>query len=146
LGPALGGIDFSLNEDKDRKYEPFWCPHFYLITSTDNAKGLKRKLKEIFEKDYRIPRPIKISDFDNLARRRSYAYKIIFKRRIGIDTEKKRKDGTVRKCRDTSYDRLRAAERLELFVYLDQCGFAKRFVFWGAKPVVQSRKVIIRKA
>ena len=33
LAVALGGIDFSFNEDKKGKYQPFWCPHFYLITS-----------------------------------------------------------------------------------------------------------------
>src|SRR6266404_384147 len=36
IGVALGGIDFSFNEDRDEKYRPFWSPHFYLITSTHN--------------------------------------------------------------------------------------------------------------
>jgi hypothetical protein len=141
---ALGGIDFSLNEDREGKYQPFWCPHFYLITSTENKKKLGDKLRQIYVKSEEVPRPVKISSFKNIARRRSYALKMIFYRRVGYH-QIKNNNGKSRKCRNTSRQKLRAAERLELFIYLDKIGLASRVIFRRAKPVVKSSPVKIVK-
>jgi hypothetical protein len=135
---ALGGIDFSFNEDREQKYLPFWSPHFYLITSTKHRKMLRKKLRRLFSKAKEIPRPVKFSPFRNKARRRSYALKMNFKRRIGYDDIKK-----IRKCRNTNCDKLRAAGRVELFIYLDLIGFADRVFFLNAKPVMKGQSVKI---
>jgi len=125
---ALGGLDFSFNEHRDSKYSPFWCPHFYLITSTKDKKALGKKLRRLFPpKQKKIPRAVKITSFKNKAFRRSYALKMNFKRRIGYNDIRK-----IRKCRNTSRDKLRATERLELFIYLDLIGFADRIFFLSA--------------
>jgi hypothetical protein len=142
LGPAVIGIDFSYNEDRDGKYAPFWCVHFYIIASVENGDRVTELLKEIYKPNGRIPRPVKISKFDNSARRRSYALKTQFIRRIGYDEVKL----NGRLCRNTSRDKLRVAERLELFEYLDQCELAQRFVFRGCKPIIKKTKVTIRTA
>jgi hypothetical protein len=143
VGTAIGGIDFSFNEDREGKYPPFWCPHFYLIT-TENKKKLGDKLRQIYLKSDEVPRPVKISSFKNIARRRSYAFKMYFERRTGyLDT--KNQNGKIRKCRNTSKGKLRAAERLELYTYLDKIGFAGRVIFRSAKPVVKSPRVKIEK-
>ena len=142
LGDAIGGVDISFDEDRDGKYEPFWCVHIYIITSIANKKRVQHVLKEIYIADDRIPRPVKISDFNNCAYRRSYAFKIVFPRRVGYDAVKEG-NGVTRKCRETSRDKLRVQERLELFIYLDQCGLANRFIFRGAKPVIRSSGVTI---
>ena len=55
--------------------------------------------------------------------------------RIGYDSQRTR-NGTLQSCRNTSRDRLRADELLELLLYLDQIGFAARAIFRGVKPVV----------
>ena len=144
LGDAIGGVDISFDEDRDGKYEPFWCVHIYIITSIANKKRVQHLLKEIYIADDRIPRPVKISDFNNCAYRRSYAFKIVFPRRVGYDAVKEG-NGVTRKCRETSRDKLRVQERLELFIYLDQCGLANRFIFRGAKPVIEKTKVTVRK-
>jgi hypothetical protein len=144
LDIAIAAIDFSFNEDKDRKYNPYWSAHYYVITSLANKARIKKILKRFFASDRRIPRPVKISAFNDSSRRRSYAFKINFKRRVGVDAIKKGKDGTMRKCRNTSNQRLRAAERLELFMYLDQIGFGERFIFRGVKPVIKSSGVKFR--
>jgi len=144
ISAAIGGIDFSFNEDREGKYPPFWCPHFYLITSTEDKKALGKRLRRIFLKMEEIPRPVRISPFENIARRRSYALKMNFSRRIG-DHEVKNQNGKNRSCRNTSRDKLRAAERLELFIYLDKIDLANRVIFWGAKPVVNSSRVKIVK-
>jgi hypothetical protein len=138
----LGAIDFSFNETYEQKYLPFWSPHFYLITSTEHRKTLRKKLRKLFSKTEEIPRPVKIASFNNKAFRRSYALKMNFRRRIGY-CEIKSKKGKIRTCRNTSRDKLRAAERLELFIYLDQIGFADRVFFLNSKPVVKGQSVKI---
>jgi hypothetical protein len=140
---VLGGIDFSFNEDREGKYQPFWSVHFHLITSTDDKKAFGRNLRKCFLKSDVVRRPIEIEPFDNKAYGRSYVLKVNFWRRIGYQQIKRQQKN--RKCRDTSEDRLRAAERLELFIYLDQIGFAKRMIFWGGKRVVSSARVKIEK-
>jgi hypothetical protein len=138
---ALGGIDFSLNEDRKGKYKPFWGPHYYLITSTKNKDKLKKVLHKFFKtKTKKTPRPVKVIAFDNKAIRRSYALKMIFFRRIGYD-EIKRRDGKRRKCRNTSRDKLRSKERFELFMYLNKIGLAARVIFVGATPISDSSGV-----
>jgi hypothetical protein len=144
LDVALGAIDFSFNEDHEQKFLPFWSPHFYLITSTADKAILKKNLCKLFSKAEEIPRPVKISFFRNKARRRSYALKMNFRRRIGYNDIKNIKE-IIRKCRNASYDKLRAAERLELFMYLDQIGFADRVIFLSAKPVMKGQSVKIER-
>jgi hypothetical protein len=139
---ALGGIDFSFNEDDNEQYVPFWCPHFYLITSTGHKKTLRKKLRNLFLQSEGIPRPVKISDFDNRAYCRSYALKMTFNRRVGYWKTKER-NGELSQCRDTSGQRLRAAERLELFIYLDQIGLGPRIIFRRGRPVIISPEVKI---
>jgi hypothetical protein len=143
VGIAIGGIDFSFNQDREEKYQPLWSPHFYLITSTKDKKAIGKKLRKIYLKSDVAPRPVKIPKFKNIARRRSYAFKMKFKRRIGYDDIKFR-NGQIRKFRNASSDKLRAAERLELFIYLDKIGFADRVIFRGAEPFITSNEVRIR--
>jgi hypothetical protein len=140
---ALGGIDISFNEDSNGKYRPFWCVHAYVVTSTANRDRLRKTLKQLFQNDQRIPRPVKISDFENNPRRRSYIFKAQFIRRVGVDTVKSVNE--QRHCRNTSRDKLRARERIQLFQFLDQIGLAERCLFRHAKPVIKSAKVRIRK-
>jgi hypothetical protein len=136
----VGGVDFSFNEDAEDKYQPFWCPHFDLLTSIASTNKVLNALTEIYKPDgKRIPKPVLTTPIENRAYRRSYALKITFKRRIGV--LKKTSDRTFR---DTSRDKLRAAERLELFRYLDQVGFADRFVFRDCKPIITKTKVRIQ--
>ena len=47
---GIGGIDFSFNEDREAKWQPFICPHIYLIVSTNDREKLRRTLKNIFLK------------------------------------------------------------------------------------------------
>ena len=141
---AIGGIDFSFNEDQKGKYRPFWNPHFYVITRTAKRDQLRRALIKRCQKTLAVPRPIKISPFENTARRRSYALKTQFKRRIGYDQKKEGED-QVRNCRNTSRDKLRARDWLELLLCLDQMGLASRPFFLGVKPHVSSRRVRLLK-
>ena len=107
---AIGGVDFSFNEDREGKYAPYWSPHMYLITTVANRRKLRQRLRGCFKKRDAIPRPVKITSFHNSARRRSYALKMYFGRRIGYD-QMRRCERKVRKCRNTSFDKIRAPDR-----------------------------------
>jgi hypothetical protein len=123
---ALGGIDFSFDEDRDDGYSSFWCPHAYIIASTDDRRELKKCLNR-FKPIIAIPRPTQIKSFENTPYRRSYAMKMHFRRRIGYPD-----------CRrNTSHDRLRATELLELSLYLDEIGFSSRTILKGIKRSVK---------
>jgi hypothetical protein len=142
---AIGGVDFSYNEDQEIEYNPFWCPHGYLITTTDNPERLGAQLRKIFKPPKEIPKPVFVNSFDNTAYRRSYALKMLFSRRIGYRELKVRPDGDNRKCRNTREDGMRSAERIELFMYLNKTGLAERIICLGAKPVASTSGVELRR-
>jgi hypothetical protein len=141
IGSAIGGIDFSFNEDQEAKFNPFWNVHLYAITAGEKEQ-LSRQLKAIVQYSRAVPRPKRVTSFENKAIRRSYALKMHFERRIGYD-EIKSRNGKRRECRNTKRDRLLAAQRLELYLFLDRIGFAERAFFRGAKPVQDSHGVSI---
>jgi hypothetical protein len=141
---AIGGIDFSFNEDHDQQWQSFICPHIYLITSTDDREKLRRTLKKIFLKTDEVKRPIKLPLFHNNAYRRSYSLKMIFKLRISY--YKMRKDNPTKKSKNTSNDDLRVDQRIELYRYHHQIGLAARVIFRGLKPEISNSKVRFRKA
>jgi hypothetical protein len=85
----------------------------YLITTVANRRKLRTRLRGFYKKCDAIPRPVKITSFHNSARRRSYALKMYFGRRIGYD-QMKRCEGKARKCRNTSFDRIRAVGRTKI--------------------------------
>jgi hypothetical protein len=96
VGPALGGIDFSCNEDRDQRYKPFWSPHSYLITSAVSTTQTRiiRTVLNLLNCTKRTPKPIMVSPFVNKAKRRSYAVKITFDRPLG----KVNQDGRIRRA------------------------------------------------
>ena len=113
---AISAIDFSFNEDKDGRYKPFWSAHYYVITSVANKAKVRKILKRLFASDRRIPRPVKISAFDNSSRRRSYAFKIQFNRRIGVDVIKT--NGRWLNCANVEIHRDRDYELLSGWNYI----------------------------
>ena len=62
-----------------------------------------------------------------------------FARRIGYDDQRVQSNGKIRHFRNTRPDRLRAIQRLELLLFLDQIGFAERSIFRFVKPVIKDR-------
>jgi hypothetical protein len=144
VNSGIGGIDFSFNEDRDQQWQPFICPHIYLITSTDDREKLHQALETIFPETDEVPRPVKLPRFKNNAYRRSYSLKMRFKLRISH--YKTRKDNPTKKSRNTSNDDLRVDQRIELYRYLHQIGLAARVIFRGLKPEISNSKVRFRKA
>ena len=124
---AIGENDFSFNEIRKGKCQAFWSAHLYVITIAKKKKQVKREVSRWFPGSVMTPGPIKVSQFQNTAYRRSYALKTEFLRKIGYDQTKKCED-RVRKCRNTSRDKLRAGESLELLLFPDQIGLACFFL------------------
>ena len=143
IGPVLGGIDFSFNEDRDERYPPFWSPHAYLIAPSILDTQIKT-LRKCFGSTAEIPKPLMVTPLQNNASRTSYALKMTFEQRVGYEEAKVAESGSTRKCRNTTTDRLRASERAELFICLNQIGLGGRVIFVGAKPVLTSSGVFIR--
>ena len=139
IAAAIGGIDFSFNENVHGIHPGLWCPHAYVITAADNEDRLRRTLRG-FKATDAIPRPRKVVSFENNAYRRSYAMKMLFERRIGYDDQCVAKNGKIRHFRQTRRGKLRAAERLELFLFLDHIGYAGRSIFRFIKPAIRNRK------
>jgi hypothetical protein len=130
---AIGGLDVSFNEDSDGKYAPLWSVHAYVITGTKDRKALGRTLRKTCKCSLEVPRPTKVVGFENTARRRSYALKTHFKRRVG-HVEERLREAKPYKVRNTQNQRLRAVERLELWLFLDRIGLASRVFFRMCEP------------
>src|ERR1035437_8441742 len=97
-----------------------------------NKKNIHIKTTKTTQKPKHLPL------FQNNAYRRSYSLKMIFKRRISYYKLRKEKQT---KSRNTSNDKLRVDQRIELFKYLHQIGFAARVIFRGLKPKITNSKV-----
>jgi hypothetical protein len=144
VGAAVGGVDVSFNEDSDERYAPFWSVHVYLIASTRDQQKLGKRLRRAFERSIATPRPTKVVSFKNVARRRSYALKMHFKRRAGRDKSQNR-GGKTWMVRNTQSQRMRSAERFELFLFLDHAGLAQRVIFRGCEPRLAKNRVSIER-
>lgn len=129
-GVFIAGVDWSLNESKEKKHKPYWCSHIHGVTVTNDAKVLKKKLKKQFPPTTTIPRPIQVQDWDGEAAALRYPFKPKFDRRISTDNGKRfdKKTGQLRKCRDTDHQPLKSKDKRELLLHLDTIGIAGRLV------------------
>jgi hypothetical protein len=137
---AVGGIDFTLNEHKDRRFRTHWAPHFWLLVHRYNRSRWEVLLRRSFIRTPTVPRPIKIQLWDGRRAALGYALKTQFGRRISSLGYRQHGDGT-RRCKITTYDRLRSSERSELYTFLAKIGLQSRILMIGVDtqrwPVLQ---------
>jgi hypothetical protein len=126
----LGATDWSFNHHDQDRYAPHWQEHFYGFTATTDIEELKRRLREQFPKTDAIHRPVKLNPWDGGKKALQYMVKPDFFRRIGTDDGRRLgKNGSGhRECRATDKQPLRAREKLELLVHLDQIGIQGRLL------------------
>ncbi len=124
VGWAVGALDYSFNEHKTGRYAPCWLVHLHLVTATDNQAALRGLLQSAFPRSDAVPRPAKVLEWDGRDNALLYLLKTEFGRRVGVDDAERfsPKTGAWRRCRATSQQRLRSAERLELLLHLDGIG------------------------
>jgi hypothetical protein len=136
-GIFIGGVDWSLNESKEKKHKPYWCSHIHGVTVTDDATGLKKKLKKQFPPSDTIHRPVKVQDWDGETAALRYPMKNKYERRISTDNGKRfdKTTGEHRKCRATDHQPLKSKDKLELLLHLDSIGIAGRLILKGVQFV-----------
>jgi hypothetical protein len=127
---AVGGIDFTLNEHRKGRFPAHWAPHFWFLANRYNRARWEVLLRRTFVRTPTVPRPIKIQLWDGRRAALGYALKTQFGRRISRLGYRQYGDGT-RRCKITCYDRLRSAERFELYTFLAQIGLGSRILMIG---------------
>ncbi len=130
---AIGGLDFSFNEDKEGRFLPHWSPHFWLSVPSYNRSRWEILLRRSFPKSIAVPRPIRTAPWDGSRRALGYAVKTDFQRRITYDKPMAYRD-SWRMCRNSRKDRLRAAERVELYQSLHHISPSARIILLGVDP------------
>jgi len=82
-GIVLGGLDVSLNLEKNRVTH--WQWHLYLIVEGENDKALQEAIKRAFPADPKalVPYDFQQIDGSDYLKVATYAYKALFKRRSG---------------------------------------------------------------
>ena len=133
-GIAVGGIDFSFNEFPRTNQVSRWVPQFWLLIHNANRARWENVLRKKYPARALVPRPIKIQSWDGNIAAAGYALKTSFIRRRMIQTGRYVR-GEWLLCRNTTHDRLRAAERVELFRYLHKVGLEARIVLLDVSKV-----------
>lgn len=131
---AVGGIDFSFNEYPTKSRRSRWVPQFWLLVDNTNRSRWEKHLRAAYQPTSLVPRPLKIMTWDGNAAALGYALKTNFARRITTQTRRFAR-GQYRVCQNTRYDRLRAAERVELFTYLHESGLEARLVLFEVSKI-----------
>lgn len=133
-GIAIGGIDFSFNEYPVTGDYSRWVPQLWLLAHNANRSRWEHVLRAKYPAHKLVPRPVRIKPWDGHIKATGYALKTNFARRKSIKTERYAR-GKLRPCRDSRDDRLRAAERVELYRYLHCVGLEARIVLFDVTKV-----------
>ncbi len=141
----VGGVDFSVNEDRDGVYASHWSPHLYGIGATADPDKLRRQLKEGCPTTDEVARPVKVTGWDGRRNALLYAFKGEFTRRISYWGERfdPRRSKSV-PSRKTSKQRLLADQKLELWQHLHQIGLTRRIFSLRAQVHRDPKRVSIR--
>jgi hypothetical protein len=139
---AFGGWDFSFNQPSWSSKGGEWAYQLWLLVP-GFTKEMKSALRSIVGKDPKVYRPLKASAFDGNLDGIAYAFKTDFVRRVSYVQEKE-VDGRIRRCRNTTAQKLRVSERLELYPFLDDLGLDGRVFLTGARPVRTKNGIAIR--
>jgi hypothetical protein len=124
---AVGGLDFSFNEDARAVFTSHWCAHLWLLLPSTTRKNWEPALRAANPPSLQVPRPVKIKDWDGRTEALAYALKSEFKRRVSV---------MIRDTRNTSEQRLRVKERIALYRYLNAISLADRIFLLGARPTM----------
>jgi hypothetical protein len=126
---AIGGFDISMNEHENGKFVPHWRPHAWILVATKNPRRLRKHLKERFLASKRVRRPLRIVRYDGSPKALAYALKTDFSRRVSLP--RKRIGDSIMTRRNTRNRPLRAPQKVELALALDQAGLADRVFQFG---------------
>jgi hypothetical protein len=132
LNFIAGGIDLSLNDDRQKKQGIAWQPQFYGLTDVTNLEALSNLLRSTYSPTKTAPRPVQIKQCDGSTKVISYAFKTDFVRRIAFRTEVGPPDRR-RKCWHTRKVSLRASEHVQAMLWMHKIGLAGRLFLRGLR-------------
>jgi hypothetical protein len=127
-----GGIDLSLNDDRQKKQGIAWQPQFYGLADVNDVEALSNLLRGTYSPTKPAPRPVQIKECDGSTKVISYAFKTDFVRRIAYRTEVGPSDNR-RKCWHTRKVSLRAGEHVQAMLWMHRVGLAGRLFLRGVR-------------
>jgi hypothetical protein len=135
---AVGGVDFSFNEDQRGRFCPHWSGHLWLVLPSRNQEVWGPALRRQNPASELAPIPVKIQEWDRQNNALAYALKINFHRRVSVYERKLTRSRTAR---NTNEQDLRVAERIPLYCYLNAIGLHSRLFLLGARPTMTDRGI-----
>jgi hypothetical protein len=138
---AFGGFDVSANEHARRGFSPHYRPHAYLFIPTKQFKRAERKFRVLFPTSDAVRRPVVAHDFDGRRKGLAYALKRDFQRRVTLPRQRL-SNGLVKR-RNTRDRPLRALQKVELGLVLNQLGLGARLFLHGLQIVPARDKIRI---
>lgn len=142
---AVGGVDFSANEERDGSQPATWFPHLYLLGVTRDVEELRAQLAAKTKATPAVPRPVVVKVWDGRPNAALYALKGEFTRRVGYQGERyDKRRNLMAPSRKTSKQKLLAAQKHELWEHLDRIGptsriFALRVQLYTRRHYVKIR-------
>jgi len=127
-----GGVDLSLNDDRQKKQGIAWQPQFYGLAAVTDVEALSKLLRETYRPTKTAPRPVQTKECDGSTKVISYAFKTDFVRRIAYRTEVGPPERR-RKCWHTRKVSLRASEHVQAMLWMHQIGLRGRLFLHGVR-------------
>jgi hypothetical protein len=135
---AVGGVDFSFNEDQRGQFRSHWSSHLWLILPSRNQDRWEPALRAQNPPSEATPTPVMVLDWDQRNNALAYSLKTTFYRRISVYEQKQSR---AKPTRNTNYQDLRVAEKIPLYCYLDAIGLQSRLFLLGARPTATDRGI-----
>ena len=128
LVPRRYGLE--LQRAQERTLPRVLARAFLRVHGYRRSQEAQQSLKEQFPPNDAIPRPVQVKSWDGDKTAIDYMLKPTFRRRIGTDEGQRHDEetGGERECRATDKQPLRAEQKHELLLFLDQIGIQSRFL------------------
>jgi len=130
---AFGGFDVSANEHDRSRFSPHYRPHAYVFVPTRQFKRAEQKFRAFFATSDAVRRPVVARDFDGNPKALAYALKRNFQRRVTLPRQRL-SNGAIKR-RNTRDRPLRARQKVELGLALNQLGLGARIFLHGLRMV-----------
>jgi hypothetical protein len=116
----VGGIDLSLNDDRQKRQGLAWQPQIYALAE-GNLNTLAKRLREKFGTHEPLSRPVQIKRCDGSAEAVSYAFKTEFVQRIAYKAEL-----SHRQCWSTRKVSLPPVRHVQAMIWMHRQGLQGR--------------------
>jgi hypothetical protein len=127
LNWIVGGIDLSLNDDRQKRHGIAWQPQIYALVQGD-LNTVATGLREKFGSTEPVSRPVQIKRCDGSAEAISYAFKTEFVQQIAYKAEL-----AHRQCWSTRKVSLPPARHVQAMMWMHKQGLQGRLFLHGVR-------------